>query len=105
MFLNLFRNAVTYGREGGQIEISAQRRKDLVKIKISDNGIGIPEKDLPHIFERFYRANKSHVKETQSVGLGLAIVKWIVTAHKGSISVKSEEGKGTTFTISLRSSN
>jgi two-component system phosphate regulon sensor histidine kinase PhoR len=101
MFSNFIKNAITYGRENGWIEISAVKKKNMAEIKISDNGVGIEEEDLRHIFERFYRTNKTHETEKQSVGLGLAIVKWIVEAHKGTIGVKSEKGKGTTFAISL----
>ena len=70
---------------------------------MKDEGEGIPEKDLPHIFERFYRVDKSRTRATGGSGLGLAIVKEIIELHRGSISVKSELGHGTIFTILLKS--
>ncbi len=69
---------------------------------MKDEGEGIPEKDLPHIFERFYRVDKSRTRATGGSGLGLAIVKEIIELHRGSISVKSELGHGTIFTILLK---
>ncbi|MEI6280865.1 MAG: GAF domain-containing sensor histidine kinase [bacterium] len=101
LFANLIKNAVTYGREGGSIKIGIDKKNNSVEIKISDNGVGINKVDLPHIFERFYRANKSHTSETKNIGLGLAIAKWVVSAHGGTISVESKVGKGTIFTVSF----
>jgi signal transduction histidine kinase len=74
---------------------------DNIEIKISDNGIGISPEDLPYIFERFYRADKSRDRLSGGSGLGLTIAKAILESHKGSISVESELGKGTHFTITL----
>ncbi len=77
-------------------------KKESIQIIVKDEGEGIPEKDLPHIFERFYRVDKSRTRATGGSGLGLAIVKEIIELHRGSISVKSELGHGTIFTILLK---
>ena len=79
----------------------ARAADDGVELTISDNGIGIPAEDLPHLFERFYRVEKSRTSETGGTGLGLAIAKEIVDAHGGSISIASELGEGTAVTIYL----
>ena len=68
---------------------------------VSDNGIGIEKKDLPYVFERFYRADKSHNSSGKHIGLGLSIVKWITELHGGEVSVKSIKGKGSIFSVSL----
>jgi signal transduction histidine kinase len=77
------------------------RRNGKAWVTIADNGAGIPAADLPHIFERFYRADKARNSENGGSGLGLAIAKWIVDAHKGDIQVSSTEGKGTEVAVSL----
>jgi signal transduction histidine kinase len=97
----LIDNAITYGKEGGKIKIHAGDKKDKVVVEIADNGIGISKDDLPHIFERFYRADKSRNSEGKHSGLGLAMVKWITDLHGGKVEVKSTEGVGTTFTVTL----
>ncbi len=101
MFLNLFRNAVNYGKVGGWIHVESTVQDGQIEIKVGDNGIGISDEDIPQIFNRFYRAEKSRNSSGNNVGLGLAIVKWIVLAHNGSIEAKSVLGKGTTFVVSL----
>jgi signal transduction histidine kinase len=101
LLTNLIRNAITYGKDGGSILIDAQKKGDMVEVSVKDNGIGISEEDLPHIFERFYRVDKSHSTDIKNTGLGLAISKWIVSIHKGTLHVQSMKGKGTTFTFSL----
>lgn len=101
VFRNIIDNAVSQLEEGGRVEIVAEEEGGEVKVKIADNGPGIPPSDIPHIFERFYRVDKSRSKSTGGAGLGLTIAKEIVEAHGGEISVESEEGKGTTFTINL----
>ena len=72
-----------------------------VEIAVSDTGVGIPEEDLPHIFDRFYRVDKARSRAQGGTGLGLSIAKWIADAHGGSLSVTSRVGQGSTFTISL----
>ncbi len=98
---NLLSNALRYTDEGGRVGVKLSREGKNVIISVSDTGIGIAEKDLPNIFERFYRADESRARVTGGSGVGLAIVKTSVEAHGGSISVKSEKGKGSAFTITL----
>ncbi|MBI4353122.1 MAG: PAS domain-containing protein [Candidatus Omnitrophica bacterium] len=98
---NLVDNAIKYNREGGEVRVEASRAGEGVEICVSDAGIGIPPADLPRIFERFYRVDKSRSRELGGTGLGLSIVKHIVERHSGKIEVSSEPGKGTTFTILL----
>lgn len=95
-------NAVKYSQKGGSVTITSKKSDGFLLINILDNGIGIDEKDLPHIFDRFYRADLARSKnETGGFGLGLSIAKKIVDSHHGSITVKSKPGEGSTFTISL----
>jgi two-component system phosphate regulon sensor histidine kinase PhoR len=103
VLINLVDNAINYGKaEGGRITISFYDFHDNVLIEVSDNGIGISEENLPRIFERFYRVDKSRSREKGGTGLGLAIVKHIIEAHRQSISVRSKPGKGTTFSFTLK---
>ena len=102
VFINLVANAVQYTPQGGEIFLSLERIGEQARIICRDTGPGIPAEDLPHIFERFYRAEKSRTrKETTGFGLGLSIANWIVERHGGRIEVNSQEGKGTTFAIWL----
>ncbi|GAB1430087.1 ATP-binding protein [Ignavibacteria bacterium] len=100
--LNTLDNAVKYNRDGGNLRVTLRREAEDCIIEITDTGIGIPKEALPHIFDRFFRADKARSQDIQGNGLGLAIVKWIIEQHKGSIYVVSEEGSGTTFTIKLK---
>lgn len=98
----LLDNAIKYSPEGGSITISVKRRDKRVQLVVSDQGIGIKQSDLEHIFERFYRADHSRSKiNTAGYGLGLAIAKQIVERHKGFIEVKSQPDRGSTFVVSL----
>lgn len=99
--LNLLSNAVAYTPEGGAITIHTEQNAQRVLIQVSDTGIGIPEKDIPRIFERFYRVDKARSRDSGGTGLGLAIVKHLVENLHGQISVQSREGQGTTFTVTL----
>jgi signal transduction histidine kinase len=108
MFGNVIKNAITYGKKNGSVTIGAAKvakagkRGAVVHIDIVDNGIGIPKKDISHIFERFYRADNAREKNHEGTGLGLAIVKFIAEAHEGSVSLlKSQEKKGSTFRLTL----
>ncbi|MDY7214703.1 sensor histidine kinase ResE [Bacillus subtilis] len=99
VFTNLIDNALRHTSSGGSVSISVHSVKDGLKIDIKDSGSGIPEEDLPFIFERFYKADKARTRGRAGTGLGLAIVKNIVEAHNGSITVHSRIDKGTTFTF------
>ena len=103
LFINLITNAVNYGKENGYINIELFKFKDKIISKISDNGIGIAQENINKIWTRFYQVDSS--RSSDSSGLGLSMVKWIVEAHKGSISVKSELNKGTSFTVELPLNN
>jgi len=103
VLINLVDNAINYGRlKAGRIIISFYDFHDNVLVEVSDNGIGISEENLPRIFERFYRVDKSRSREKGGTGLGLAIVKHIIEAHRQSITVRSKPGKGTTFSFTLK---
>lgn len=102
VFINLVANAVQYTPPGGEIFLSLEKIKDQARIICRDTGPGIPAEDLPHIFERFYRAEKSRTRgKTTGFGLGLSIANWIVERHGGRIEVNSKEGQGTAFAIWL----
>lgn len=101
ILLNLLANAVAYTPENGMIAIEAETEGKNVKLMVRDTGIGIPEEDLPRIFERFYRVDKARSRDSGGTGLGLAIVKHLVEILQGEIHVESSEGAGTTFTVTL----
>ena len=94
---NLIDNAIKFNREKGSIRICSQEEESSIKIIIEDSGIGIPEKDIPRIFERFYRVDKARSRELGGTGLGLSIVKHIVELHNGNVGVESVEGLGSKF--------
>ena len=97
--LNILDNAVNYADEGGNVKIVCRKNGPDIEVIVSDTGIGIPQKDIPRIFERFYRVDKSRSRDVGGTGLGLAIVKHIMEIHNGKVTVESEEGKGSTFTL------
>lgn len=98
---NLCDNAIKYNREGGQVDINIDSVGGAAKLTVSDTGIGIAPKHQARIFERFYRVDKSHSKATGGTGLGLSIVKHAVQYHGGTVSIESEENKGTRITVTL----
>ena len=100
IIINLLSNALKF-TEVGKVSISTQKNKNNIEILVSDTGIGIGKEDIPYIFERLYRSDVSRNRETGGMGIGLALTKKLVEAHDGNISVESNEGVGTTFTIRL----
>jgi len=103
MLLNLVTNAIKYTPTGGTIDVSLAEQDTGVSLTVRDTGIGIAPGDLPHIFERFWRADpaRSRTGDRPGTGLGLAITKWIAEAHGGAITVQSRPGRGTIFTVHL----
>ena len=98
---NLVENAIKYNNENGWVKVSLNADHKYFYVEIADSGIGIPKDSLDHIFERFYRVDKSHSREIGGTGLGLSITKNIVIMHKGAIKVRSQFGEGTTFTVRI----
>lgn len=96
---NLVENAIKYNKENGWINVSLNADHKYFYIKVADSGMGIPEESLDHIFERFYRVDKSHSREIGGTGLGLAIARNAIVMHRGAVKVHSELGVGTTFTV------
>jgi signal transduction histidine kinase len=101
VFTNLIENAVKYNRDSGWIRVTLNSDQQYFYFKVEDSGIGIPKESLDHVFERFYRVDKSHSREIGGTGLGLAIVRSTVLLHRGAIRVDSTEGKGSTFTMRI----
>jgi heavy metal sensor kinase len=102
VLINLVSNAVKYTPQGGEVTLSLGKSGSNARLVVCDTGLGIPKEDLPHIFERFYRAEKSRSRaKIGGYGLGLSIAYWIINRHGGQIEVDSTEGKGTTFCIYL----
>ena len=101
--MNLISNAINYTPAGGQVVVALEKIENRAQITVTDNGPGIPTQDLPYIFERFYRGEKSRTrsKDGKGFGLGLSIAYWIVTNHEGAIEVDSKVGEGTTFRVFL----
>ncbi|PKM77194.1 MAG: hypothetical protein CVU90_08560 [Firmicutes bacterium HGW-Firmicutes-15] len=101
ILMNILDNAIKYSADGDQVDIELEDLGDEVKLVVKDNGIGIPEKEIVRIFERFYRVDKARSRKTGGTGLGLAIVKHLVENLKGQVTVDSTAGKGSTFSIIL----
>ena len=101
VWLNLLHNGIKFTGQGGLIRVTLQSRGDQAEFRIADSGVGISPEDRMHIFERFYKADKSRTRSQEGSGLGLSIVKKIVDMHRGQIDVESEMGQGTTFIILL----
>jgi signal transduction histidine kinase len=101
LLVNLLTNAIRYTSEGGKVHLTLKNIDSGVEIAIADTGIGIPEEDIPRIFDRFYRADKARSRQYGGSGLGLSIVKSIVNSHSGTIKVESVVGEGSVFTVTL----
>lgn len=104
VFINLISNGIKFNKPGGTVWINVDSDEDSVIIEIKDNGIGIKKEDLPYVFERMYRGDKSRHK-IEGSGIGLTLVKKILTLHSGTIDVESRENKGTVFTVSINKNN
>jgi signal transduction histidine kinase len=97
----LIDNACKYTPSGGRVQVTTRRQRDRIIVDVTDTGVGISEKDLPNVFERFYRSDTSRTKDVEGFGLGLPIAKYITLMSGGTLWVKSVVGSGTTFTVSL----
>jgi two-component system phosphate regulon sensor histidine kinase PhoR len=97
--INLVHNAIKFNKVGGHVVLATRTENNIVMVEVSDTGIGISKEDLPHVFERFYKADRARSKGGS--GLGLAIAKHTIQAHGGKIWATSEQGKGSTFSFSL----
>lgn len=102
VLINLITNAIKYGNPEGQVEVRFFDMDQHILVEVSDDGVGIPPEDLPRVFERFYRVDKSRSRDAGGTGLGLSIVKHIIEAHKQTINVRSSESKGSTFSFTLK---
>ena len=98
---NLVENAIKYNVKGGWVKVILDADHQYFSVEVSDSGIGIPQESIEHIYERFYRVDKSHSKEIGGTGLGLAITKSAILRHRGAITVSSEEGVGTVFRVRI----
>jgi len=98
---NLLENAVKYSDAGSAVRVSATSSGSLLAIEVEDHGIGIPTRDLERVFERFYRVDRARARDTGGTGLGLSIVRHVAYNHGGEVSVTSQEGRGSTFTLTL----
>jgi signal transduction histidine kinase len=103
VLVNLISNAIKYTPNGGEVVVGLGKTENQACLTVSDNGSGIPVEDMPHIFERFYRGEKSRTRsrDGKGFGLGLSIAYWIVRNHNGQIEVSPRQPKGTTFTVWL----
>ena len=101
VFQNLIENAVRYGRSDTEVTVSATADDDRLTVSVIDQGSGIPPEEIPRLTERFYRVDKARSREVGGTGLGLAIVKHIVNRHRGTLTITSELGEGSRFSVSL----
>ena len=101
VMINLIHNSIKYGKDGGTTKVSLYDLASYILVEVSDNGIGIKEEHIKHLFDRFYRVDKSRSRDAGGTGLGLSIVKHIIEAHKQTVNVRSQDGKGSTFGFTL----
>ena len=99
--MNLLDNAFRYTPPGGKVSAALATEGSALQVRISDTGAGIAPEVAPHVFERFYRADKARSRQDGGFGLGLSIVKWIAEAHHGTVTLVSQPGAGSTFTVTL----
>ncbi len=102
VLINLMANAIKYGKEKGKVEVRFYDMHNQVLTEIADDGVGIPQEDIPRVFERFYRVDKSRSRDAGGTGLGLSIVKHIMEVHKQTINARSSENSGSTFSFTLK---
>jgi heavy metal sensor kinase len=100
-FSNILDNAIKYTPSGGSVQVAVRPDKGRIMVSVADTGAGIPEEEIPHIFERFYRVSKERSRKLGGTGLGLSIAEWVIKAHDGKIEVKSTVGKGSEFITSF----
>jgi two-component system, OmpR family, sensor kinase len=105
LILILLDNAIRYTPANGHIVLALRRDAAMALVSVRDSGVGIPPEDLPHVFERFYRADPARARDPGGTGLGLAIAKWIVEQHGGEIEVSSEPGHGAEVSVRLPAGN
>ena len=98
---NLVENGIKYNHENGWVRVSLNADHKYFYVTVADSGMGIPEDSIDHIFERFYRVDKSHSSEIDGTGLGLAITRSAILMHRGAIRVRSKENEGTTFSVRI----
>ena len=101
VFTNLVSNAINYSPDGGEVTISGVSHGDYLEVRVQDQGIGIEPEEIPKIFDKFYRVKHPKTRQVIGTGLGLALVKGQVEAHRGTVDVESEVGRGTTFRVIL----
>ena len=99
--MNLLDNSLKYTPLGGRITVELQRTQTEAVLTVRDTGVGIPAEDLPHVFERFYRADRARTHDPGGTGLGLSIAQWVIDQHGGSITLESEPHQGTTAVVRL----
>ncbi len=105
LFQNLIENAIKYGRAGSTVRVEGSVRDDVVAVSVIDQGEGIPREHIARLTERFYRVDTARSRDLGGTGLGLAIVKHIANRHRGDLTIQSEPGVGSTFTVTLRRAN
>jgi len=99
VFTNLVTNAINYSPDGGDVKVACLPRGNYLEVRVQDQGIGIPEEEVPKIFDKFYRVKHPKARQVIGTGLGLSLVKSIVEAHRGAVEVESQPGVGTTFRV------
>jgi signal transduction histidine kinase len=102
LLLNLLDNAFKFTLRGGRVAVSLSAGETEALLEVRDTGIGMPDDVVPHVFERFYRADPARSSTARGTGLGLSLVKWIVDRHNGSIEIDSQPGRGSVFTVHLK---